>query len=97
MGLTSIYEDGSVYFYGGFRGSAMGTLTRMDIPKDICSIFSEKECMKNNMGCVLCPGKTANDSKICFTAGKEKDRPTQLVEIIFFLSLYLCMCRLSFV
>jgi hypothetical protein len=80
IGVRAVMDGGHIYMFGGFLGDALGLLSRLSLPEDICGIFSHSECV-GTVGCHVCGNATSGE---CFTAGKLSRRPQKYVPMTFF-------------
>ena len=65
--MTVDPDSGSVYVIGGFDGGIQSRVTRITIPKDLCSLWPQRERCRLP-GCSYCAvfHANGNNSSYCF-------------------------------
>ncbi|XP_035828225.1 multiple epidermal growth factor-like domains protein 8 [Aplysia californica] len=70
VGLNAVSFASAVYIFGGFAGVALGTLSRLTLPSDVCSLITDPLVCSNIMGCQLCVMTldTSENVTVCYDA-----------------------------
>ncbi|GAB6023337.1 hypothetical protein CHUAL_008138 [Chamberlinius hualienensis] len=54
LGSAAVATDKGIYIYGGFIGTSVGTLMRINMPHDICHLYKTRSTCHLKHGCSFC-------------------------------------------
>lgn len=71
--MTYDAESGAIYIVGGWDGSSKSRVTRIDLPSDLCELWSSRKYLcRHFMGCSYCSVQPIinDDSTHCYSIGR---------------------------
>ncbi|XP_041369444.1 multiple epidermal growth factor-like domains protein 8 [Gigantopelta aegis] len=75
VGVKAVSFGGTIYAMGGFTGTAVGTMSQLTVPGDICSLIDVDSVCDDTSGCSLCVlsiPETGKNKTLCYSSDKQR-------------------------
>ena len=75
VGVKAVSFGGTIYAMGGYTGTAVGTMSQLTVPSDICSLIDVDSVCDDTSGCSLCVltiPETGKNKTLCYSSDRQR-------------------------